>query len=120
MTERRRQQRKKDFDSEPAAKAGLKALATRADMEVLRVENKAGLKALSKRFDKKLQDNTNLLIEEISKDIRHGDERIVQEIKALRDDSKPRVLTIENKQDNHEQRLDNHEARLKKLETVPI
>ncbi|GEM_PF-4609637 len=83
---------------------------------------KADLKALSKTFDKKLQDkfqeNTNMIIEELSRDIRNGNEKILNEVRALREDIKPRVTILENKQDVTNLRIDNHEERIKKLEVV--
>ncbi|MBI4669254.1 MAG: hypothetical protein HY747_08715 [Elusimicrobia bacterium] len=85
---------------------------------------KGDLKTLSARFDGKLRKNTNLIIEELSKDIRNaakeGQEETIKVMKAEFANLRPRLTTTEDEQDILKSRLDNHEERLKKLETVSI
>ena len=92
--------KKRDLKSDPATKADLKALA----------------KAFDYKLNSKLRKNTNTVIEELSRDIRTGNEKILGEIRSLREDLKPRVTILENKQNALNLQVDDHEERIKKLE----
>ncbi|MBI4064246.1 MAG: hypothetical protein HY401_08105 [Elusimicrobia bacterium] len=84
---------KKSGSQGRAGKASIEGLVTKADLR------------------KALAENTNIVITELSRDMKNAAGSLTNEIKALREDIKPRLHILESNQDNHE-------ARIKKLETV--